>query len=121
MKAPWEHPKEGTPETGVRNVPTPEGRELGAEVARLAELERERFQAVFPEVPPMCADCACRGGTRANGCAPSVMSLLKCVFEVDEPDAGVFNCHLHDRICTGYLMLATAQAVAMKAAAEATA
>lgn len=113
VKVPWEHPTPATPETGIRNVPTPEGRALGAELARMADAEEARFTALDPSIPPRCADCACRAGTRANGCGPSLMSLLKCVME-----GTPFDCHLREGLCTGYLMLATAHEVEKAAEKE---
>ena len=94
MKAPWDHvepPAIG--ERGVRNTPTPEGRELGANLARMTG-----------EVPGACGDCAFRAGTRANGCAVSLMSAIKCVMENDP-----FYCHygvpdeaVPARVCAGW-------------------
>lgn len=88
---PWDHPTEATPETGIPNVVTKEGRELGAEIARLC--------------PPadLCDGCACRLGTHANGCAPTLMSLVKCTMERTP-----FWCHKPERegqLCAGYVAL----------------
>ena len=87
VQAPWDfvggYDGEGE---AILNVPTLEGRLLGAEIARLT-----------PENDG-CDECAFRLGAEANGCLATVMDALKCVVE------GVpFYCHINDGLCQGYL------------------
>lgn len=109
MRAPWAFSKPAAPgERGsVPNVPTEDGAELGAAIARLCEreiLEQEREQRTPPE---RCVDCAFRLGTTPNQCAPTLMDAVKCLVE-NTP----FWCH-HDvgpdgeptRLCAGLVIL----------------
>ena len=78
------------------NIATPEGRELGAEIARLCEQEAQRLAR-----DGRCATCACRaGGHVANGSPETLMTFVKCIAE-REP----FFCHEEDRPCAGYLLM----------------
>jgi hypothetical protein len=102
-KVPWDFVKPGTPETGVRNLPSPEGAALGAELARFVETA----QAKNPDAPALCSGCAFRRGSTANQCAPTLMDAVKCLLE-GEP----FYCHMGvpdeaepTRLCGGYLAL----------------
>jgi len=106
---PWpyaEPPADGAP--GVPNVPTDEGRALGAEIARLVDNDEARVRAAGLPVPPRCGDCATRLGTPPNGCAPTLMDFVKCAAE-GEP----FMCHVGAvdgepaRICGGWLLAVT--------------
>jgi len=82
----------------ITNSATPEGRELGAILARFCDQEAERAGR-----DDRCATCAFRFGDHlANGSAATLMSALKCVME-REP----FWCHEHDRPCAGWLLMRT--------------
>lgn len=86
----------------VRNIPTPEGRALGQELARLCENEL----ATTGEPDTRCKSCAFRPGTFPNGCVPTVMDAIKCVIE-----AKPFLCHevrgeVH--LCGGFGMMMSA-------------
>lgn len=78
------------------NVATPEGRALGAEIARLCDQEAIRLAR-----DGRCATCACRAGDHlANGSPETLMSFVKCIAE-REP----FWCHEADRPCAGWLLM----------------
>lgn len=82
----------------VLNEPSPEGRELGEQLARFVEIERERD----PTLREPCFDCAFRKGAAPNGMAATVMDALKCVIEKTP-----FYCHLtyddgKERLCAGW-------------------
>lgn len=51
-----------------RNKPTPEGRILGKQVARLTEVAIAEMKEAGIEPLERCASCAFRGGTFPNGC-----------------------------------------------------
>ncbi len=72
----------------TRNTPTPEGREAGAELARLIATAAPEHYARFPDDPDLCKSCAFRAGTQPNGCPSTVMDALKCVMEMSP-----FMCH----------------------------
>lgn len=72
-----------------RVTPTPEGRALGVEIARMADEAEREMLARHPEAPVRCGDCAFRAGTTPNGCAPSLVTALECL-RTGEP----FYCHL---------------------------
>lgn len=104
-KTPWEFSKPASKETGVPNLPSDIGAELGAELARLTEPELAKLQKELPSVPPPCSECAFVKGTTPNRCGQTLMDAIKCVVE-DEP----FYCHKGvddqaepERLCTGYL------------------
>lgn len=109
-RMPWtysEEPKPGEPTHA--NVPTPEGRELGRHIARLADLAEAEQLAQFPGMKPRCHDCAARLGTDPNGCPETLMDLIKCAAE-----AVPFYCHVSgvkdgepQRLCAGYVLMAT--------------
>jgi hypothetical protein len=81
------------------NVATPEGRELGAHLARFCDQE-----AIRQGKDGRCATCAFRGGGHvANGSPETLMSALKCVSERDP-----FWCHEENRPCAGYLLMRAA-------------
>ena len=91
----------------VPNVATPEGRELGREIARLADAEYARTGR-----DTRCLTCAFRHGDHiANGSAATLMSAVKCVVE-----GTPFYCHESDRPCGGWTA-----AMSAKATTEATA
>ncbi|MFA6031795.1 MAG: hypothetical protein WC889_02710 [Myxococcota bacterium] len=77
------------------NVATPEGRLLGAELARLCDAEVAKSGK-----DGRCDTCAFRAGDHlANGSPETLMTALKCAME-REP----FWCHEHDRPCAGWRM-----------------
>lgn len=86
---------------------SPQGKAMGASAARLAELGRQRLQALGldnVQAPTlrdaMCKTCACQPGSVPNGCLQTQMDFLKCAAE------GIpFRCHSpHDgRLCTGWV------------------
>ena len=90
--------------TKVRNRPTPEGRELGAHIARLCDQEEaKQAKMLRPTIPERCRTCAFRAGTVPNGCGPSLMDALKCA-----AGGGDFLCHEHGRkgqLCAGFQMM----------------
>jgi hypothetical protein len=58
-KLPWEFSR--PPAAGERmvpNVPTPEGRALGKEIARLTQIGFAKMKRDFPDAPGPCAECA---------------------------------------------------------------
>jgi hypothetical protein len=87
---PWPHIGPGP----VPNAATPEGRELGAELARLADAEYQRTGR-----DSRCETCAFRSGEHlANGSAATLMSAVKCIAERTP-----FYCHETDRPCGGWV------------------
>lgn len=92
----------------VPNRPTPEGRELGIELARLCDVaEADQLQR-FPKAKTRCGTCAFRAGTFPNGCVSTLMDAMKAVTEQD-----VFMCHEikngaePDRLCSGFVAMLT--------------
>lgn len=89
----------------ARNVPTPQGRLLGAQLGRLTEMEIVIQQRRFPSMKDKrCASCAFTAGTFPNGCPEAIMDALSCL-TTGEP----FYCH-HDmedgkptKICAGWM------------------
>lgn len=108
MKAPWDFSKAPAPGEGHENLPDEEGMKLGAQLARLCDVEEVKQRETFPDQLPRCSDCAFRLGTRPNGCSETLMDAMKCVIE------GVpFYCHkgIKDgeeakRLCSGWALLA---------------
>lgn len=91
-----------TPQPGINtpNLPTPEGAELGREVARMADAQYTQTGR-----DTRCHDCAFRLGTIPNQSAASLMDAVKCVME------GVpFNCHIDQRPCWGWVASQVAKA-----------
>ena len=87
-----------------RNKPTPEGRELGAHVARLTEVAIKDCEASTPGLKMLerCASCAFRAGTFPNGCPETLLDAIDCV-QSGHP----FLCHHHRKgeekhICAGW-------------------
>lgn len=88
---------------------SPEGRALGAQMARLADKACVAL-AALGEPDDRCKSCAFRAGTVPNGCLQTQMDVMKAVVE-NVP----FHCHQHDRkgsACHGWL---AAQASIMRA------
>lgn len=107
--APWDYSEEPTPEASHPNLPTPAGRALGLEVARLVDAEEARLKIDTPGLHPRCVDCAARAGTLPNGCEETLMDFLKCAIEGRQ-----FNCHkgvpegeTPSEPCRGWLVLQT--------------
>jgi hypothetical protein len=112
-RLPWDYSEEpAADEPTVPNVPTPEGRMLGRELARLADIEEAKLRKQFPRLQPRCDDCALRSGTDPNGCVETLMDVIKCVVEQER----VFYCHkgVKDgqpkRMCAGFGFLASTSA-----------
>ena len=97
-----------SPSDKVPNRPTPEGRELGTQLARFCDAADAELRQHFPKAAERCASCAFRAGTVPNGCEMTLMDALKCLNE-NVP----FMCHEvpHDtepvRLCAGYAALMT--------------
>jgi hypothetical protein len=107
-EVPWAFSEPAADETtAVPNLPTPEGRLLGAELARLTDIEEERLRERFPHAHRRCGDCALRAGTDPNGCAETLLDVVKALVE-HVP----FYCHkaVDDNgpklLCAGYAILA---------------
>lgn len=79
--------------TGIPNIPSLEGSELGRELARLADSEYRRTGR-----DTRCDDCAFRLGTVPNQCAGTLIDAFKCIV-----DGITFHCHQTDRPCGGYV------------------
>jgi hypothetical protein len=81
-----------------RNLPTEAGRALGAELARLATIERLHAEK---DLPLPCRDCAFELGTDPNGSEETLMDAVKCIMEGE-----TFNCHVDaGKPCAGFLAL----------------
>lgn len=96
VECPWPHIEGGDfgPEYPVENTRSPEGVELGREVARFADAEYARTGR-----DSRCETCAFRSGEHlANGSAVTLMSAVKCVAERTP-----FYCHETDRPCGGWV------------------
>lgn len=85
---------------------TPQGRAMGQSAARLAELGRQRLQALglddvtAPRLrAEMCKTCACQPGSVPNGCLQTQLDFLKAAAE-GQP----FLCHapMDGKICAGW-------------------
>lgn len=86
---------------------SPAGRAMGKSAARLAELGRQRLEAMgldgvkAPALrDEMCTTCACQPGSVPNGCLQTQLDLLKCAAE-GKP----FHCHAprNGKICAGWV------------------
>lgn len=87
--------------TMVRNRPTPVGRMLGVELARLADKAEIDALKLFPNQKHRCRTCAFRKGTVPNGCESTLMDAIKCVME-----RVPFMCHEskdNADLCMGWL------------------
>ena len=77
------------------NRPTPEGRALGAQMARLCD------GALKGKDDARCRTCAFRAGNHlANNSAETLMTALKCAME-----RTLFRCHAADVPCAGWLAM----------------
>ncbi|WP_127814885.1 hypothetical protein [Bordetella bronchiseptica] len=72
----------------VPNRPSPEGRIIGAQLARLTDQAESALLVRFHDHPRRCKSCAFTAGTVPNGCLLTVMDALKATMEM-EP----FYCH----------------------------
>lgn len=72
----------------VPNRPTALGRQLGAQLARMADKARAQFIDKNGKIGEPCHSCAFRRGTVPNGCEETVMDAIKCVME-----SVPFFCH----------------------------
>jgi hypothetical protein len=85
----------------IRNEPSPEGREAGFHLARLAWTAREELVAAGVIFEEPCRTCAFRLGTYPNGCAQTILDAIECMREDEE-----FYCHerpdLPLRVCAGF-------------------
>lgn len=107
--APWEFSTQpAADEPSYPNLPTPLGRALGAELARLCDAEELRVRERHPHSARRCNDCAFRLGTDPNGCPETLMDAVKGLAE-NVP----FYCHKHfdddgkpTRLCAGWAILA---------------
>ena len=86
---------------------SPQGRAMGKNVARLAELGRKRLEALgldgvqAPRLRgEMCKTCACQPESVPNGCLQTQMDFLKSAVE-----GTPFLCHspMDGRFCTGWV------------------
>jgi hypothetical protein len=86
-----------------RNQPTPEGRQLGKQIARLTKVAIEDCKAAGIALPEQCASCAFREGTFPNGCPETLLDAIDCM------NTGTkFMCHHHKKgepmhECAGWL------------------
>lgn len=92
------------------NRPSPEGRMLGEQLARLTDNAEREARAKFPNHKERCKSCAFTRGTFPNGCLSTVMDALKCVV-----DGTPFHCHQHfdekgvpTDLCAGWAMASMA-------------
>lgn len=88
----------------IRNTPSPEGYELGEQLARFADDAEPRVRLKYPAFPVRCKSCAFRRGSKPNGMVATLMNALKCWLEKDTE----FHCHEHGREgtpCAGWAML----------------
>jgi hypothetical protein len=94
----------------VPNRPTPLGRQLGAQMARLTESAWKKVKLIFPNHAEPGRSSAFRAGTFPNGCEITLMDAMKCVVE-KKP----FYCHQKlDRdgkpteLCAGWSIVTSA-------------
>lgn len=87
----------------IRNYRTPEGEELGRQLAEMCDEAEPYARLKIPQIPPRCASCAFRHGRHlANGSPFTQMDALKCVIE-HVP----FDCHEPARkgnLCSGWAL-----------------
>src|SRR6185437_9861093 len=72
----------------VSNDPSEEGAKLGLQLAEVVEKAESLRRAKFPDMLPMCNDCALRGGTRPNQSLATLLDVMKCAVE-----STPFFCH----------------------------
>ena len=86
---------------------TPEGKAMGKNAARLAELGRARLVEMGLDGvkgpglrDEMCKTCACQPGSVPNGCLQTQMDFLKAAAE-----GRPFQCHspLDGKLCAGWV------------------
>lgn len=89
-----------------RNFRSPEGAELGRELARLTDNAEPAARLKVPELPPRCASCALRAGRHLPNQSPvTLLNLTKCLLE-NMP----FECHVREgELCSGWAMLMLAK------------
>ena len=79
----------------VPNLPSPQGRALGKELARLCDGEIAKL-----DEDRRCGTCAFRLGTYPNGCVATLIDALGCALK-RQP----FMCHESNRPCAGWLSI----------------
>lgn len=106
-RVPWETSMPKDDGTDVPNEPSPEGAEVGRELARMAARAEVEQRKLFPNLLPCCNDCALKEGTRPNQSLNTLGDVMKCVIE-----ARPFYCHkgvadgeAPKRLCTGAMVL----------------
>jgi hypothetical protein len=89
------------------NLPSPEGAEMGKELARFADVEEAKLRAAGLPVPKRCSDCALRLGTIPNQCTQTLFDILVCSATHED-----FMCHLSSdaegdptKLCRGFELL----------------
>lgn len=94
----------------IRNQPTPEGRALGEQLARLTDTAEIEVRKQFPNHDERCASCAFKAGTFPNGCLTTVADATKCAVE-----GTPFFCHHNldgdknpTELCAGWMIAQTA-------------
>ncbi|MCW3657561.1 hypothetical protein K6L27_05185 [Burkholderia cenocepacia] len=94
----------------IPNRPSAEGRQLGEQLARIADCAESAVRRQFPNHARRCASCAFSAGTVPNGCAPTVMDATKCLVE-----SVPFMCHQKfdecgepTELCAGWAIASTA-------------
>lgn len=88
-----------------RNRPTPEGQQLGASLAKMADAGEPIARLEFPAMPPRCKSCAFTAGTVPNGCPETAIDAFGCIVE-----STPFMCHQRfdddgnpQDLCTGWV------------------
>lgn len=89
-------------ETKPHNRTTPEGRNLGEQIARLCDVEALKLMREGEwNHDERCASCAFRKGTVPNGCPQTLMDAMKCLMEKVP-----FHCHVGEKgeaeVCSGW-------------------
>jgi hypothetical protein len=89
--------------TTIINTITPEGRALGAQIARICDTE------LAGKTDNRCGTCAGRAGDHlANGSEATLMFFVKAAAERTP-----FWCHEHDRPCAAWLVMRSDNPVIM--------
>ncbi|CAB4176781.1 hypothetical protein UFOVP1672_41 [uncultured Caudovirales phage] len=90
------------------NVGTPEGGELGKQIARLCDAE----VAKNPEARERCATCAFRAGDHiANNSPETLMTALKAALEREPFWCHHVGPHGEQSLCAGWELMLAKQAV----------
>jgi len=91
----------------IQNRPSPEGRMIGEQLARLCDKAEIEIRKQFPDHDERCKSCAFRSGTLPNGCLITVMDALKATLECHP-----FMCHQDfdakgepTQLCAGFVIL----------------